>query len=248
MNHIKTNIFSHYRNLLHFALNRFKGSEYSSMREYFAGILIAEIEEYMPLKDKKVVDVGGARGEVCQVLEDARQCHAVNLEPFPERFLAAGPITYEKTEVALAEDMPFENETFDLVICRGTLEHIPKDKQLQAVQEMFRVLKEGGICYLMIPPKFNPHAGHHVRPFHYFPFKVAKALRQFFFRNKIESNSYEEEGLFLLTFREIQKLVKASGFKLLDTKDTHLRLHFLTKLPVLRDIAVPAVAFILTKE
>jgi ubiquinone/menaquinone biosynthesis C-methylase UbiE len=248
MEKAKTNIFSHYRNLMYFTFNRFKGTQYSSMREYFASILIAEIEEYMPLENKKVVDVGGARGEICQVLEEARECHAINLEPFPDRFKCDGPVMYEKTEVALAEDMPFEDDSFDLVICRGTLEHIPKDKQPLAMKEMFRVLKKGGICYLMIPPKYTPHAGHHVRPFHYFPFKVAKALRQFFFRNKVEANSYEEEGLFLLTFGQTKKLIRQTGFKLLDTKDTHLRLHFLTKLPVLREIAVPAVAFMLTKE
>ena len=43
------------------------------------------------------------------------------------------------------------------------------------------------------------------------------------------------------------KMIKVSGFQLVTTRDTHLRLHGLTKIPLLREVAVPAVTFILKK-
>ena len=115
------------------------------------------------------------------------------------------------------------------------------------MNEMYRVTKTGGICYIMIPPWYNPHAGHSLKPFHIFPFKLAKFLRQLFFRNKINGNSFEEAGLYPITFKRMLKMISTSGFNVVATKDTHFRLHFLTRIPVIREIAVPSAVFILAK-
>jgi hypothetical protein len=40
--------------------------------------------------------------------------------------------------------------------------------------DIYRVLKKGGIGYLVIPSWWNPHAGHGLKPFHVLPFPVAK--------------------------------------------------------------------------
>ena len=237
----KINLFDHYRRLLFFSVNRLKGSNYQLMREYFAQILIMEIDEFMPLWNKKVLDVGGARGEFCKIVSDKRKCDATNLEPYP------GKDVWHKTKIAFADNMPFDDDEFDLVICRGVLEHIPIEKQQQSVNEMYRVTKTGGICYIMIPPWYNPHAGHSLKPFHIFPFKLAKFLRQLFFRNKINGNSFEEAGLYPITFKRMLKMISTSGFNVVATKDTHFRLHFLTRIPVIREIAVPSAVFILAK-
>ena len=38
-----------------------------------------------------------------------------------------------------------------------------------------------------------------------------------------------------------------SGFEIIDMKDTHLRFHFLCRIPILREFLIPAVAFIVKK-
>jgi len=212
------------------------------MREYFAGIFISEIEEFIPLYEKKVLDVGGAKGEFCKVISKERECEAVNLDPDPGNFL------WPRTIKGCADNLPFSENEFDLVICRGVLEHIPPGRQQRSVGEMYRVVKRDGFCYIIIPPWYNLHAGHGLKPFHYFPFKVAKFLRELFFSRKITANSYEESNLYPITFRRMLEMIMASGFKLLATRDTHLRLHFLTRIPIIREIAVPSAVFILTKE
>ena len=46
-------------------------------------------------------------------------------------------------------NLPFEDNSFDLIFCNHVLEHIPNDKK--AMQELFRVLKKGGFGIFQIP-------------------------------------------------------------------------------------------------
>lgn len=46
-------------------------------------------------------------------------------------------------------DLPFADESFDFVICNHVLEHIPNDRQ--AMRELYRVLKRGGLAILQVP-------------------------------------------------------------------------------------------------
>lgn len=234
-------LIQHYRRLWFFNFRRFDGDNYRRMREYFASVLIDEVESFMPLAGKQVLDVGGAQGEFCRVLSDERGCHAVNLDPAPHGS------SWPDTLVGCADEMPFAAGRFDLVICRGVLEHVPTLRQQRSVDEMYRVTKPGGLCYVMIPPWFNPHAGHQLKPFHVLPFRAAKRFRQWVFRTPIEAASLEELGLYPITVRRMLRLIRASGFRCLAVRDTHLRLHLLARLPVLRELLVPAVSFVLTK-
>ncbi len=46
-------------------------------------------------------------------------------------------------------DLPFEDNSYDIIFCNHVLEHIPDDTK--AMQELFRVLKKGGMAILQIP-------------------------------------------------------------------------------------------------
>ena len=46
-------------------------------------------------------------------------------------------------------NMPFEADTFDLVICSHVLEHVPDDAK--AMREIVRILKPGGCAMLLVP-------------------------------------------------------------------------------------------------
>jgi SAM-dependent methyltransferase len=243
------NLLTHYRKLWFFNFNRLKGDNYARMREYFAGIFISEIEEFTPLLNKKVLDVGGARGEFCKVLNELRHCAAYNLDPAPYEYgQYKSDFIWPNTQVGTAEKMPFADNEFDLVICRGVLEHIHPKKQQGSLNEMSRVTRSGGFVYLAIPPWFNPFAGHGLKPFHYFPFKIAKFLAEACYGKKIKASSWDEKRLYSITFARMLRMIKNTGLKLLATKDTHLRLHFLTRIPLAREILVPSVAFILRKD
>jgi ubiquinone/menaquinone biosynthesis C-methylase UbiE len=68
------------------------------------------------------------------------------------------PVTFQ---VALAQQLPFPDATFDAVACILALHHVADDDQLTAVREMYRVLKPGGrllIAEFGKAPRF-PHRG-----------------------------------------------------------------------------------------
>ena len=175
------NILKHYKKLLFFAFKRFKGNNYSLMRNYFAEILILDLKNYLNLSNKKIIDVGGSTGEISKYIGEKFDCDIVNLEPHPEN-------NVWETVKGSANAIPYEDNYFDLVLFRNV-----------------------------------------------------------FFKMKFEENSLEEAMLFKITYRKMYKMIKNAGFKLINTKDTHFRLHFLTKVPIFREFTIPAIAFIVKK-
>ncbi|WP_407481449.1 class I SAM-dependent methyltransferase [Elizabethkingia meningoseptica] len=58
------------------------------------------------------------------------------------------PIVDVKADVL---DLPFENESFDIIICNHVLEHIIDDAK--AMSELYRVMRKGGWGILQVPMK-----------------------------------------------------------------------------------------------
>lgn len=58
------------------------------------------------------------------------------------------PIVDVKADIL---DLPFGDETFDVVICNHVLEHIEDDRK--AMSELYRVMKKGGWGILQVPMK-----------------------------------------------------------------------------------------------
>lgn len=52
-------------------------------------------------------------------------------------------------------DLPFENESFDAVVCISILEHVPYP--LKAISELKRVLKPGGKIWVQLPWLYPYH-------------------------------------------------------------------------------------------
>ena len=50
-------------------------------------------------------------------------------------------------------NLPFADNSFDIIFCNHVLEHIPDDTK--AMQEIFRVLNHGGMAILQIPQDLN---------------------------------------------------------------------------------------------
>jgi ubiquinone/menaquinone biosynthesis C-methylase UbiE len=68
------------------------------------------------------------------------------IDPSPEVIAYANRTASANTNfrVAAAEQLPYPDETFDVVICTLALHHIQPDHRPAAMHEMYRVLRTGG--------------------------------------------------------------------------------------------------------
>lgn len=122
---------------------------------------IAELCQIGP--DSYVLDVGCGVGATPCYLAKAYGCWVVGVDILPkmverskERALKMGISDRVEFRVADAQDLPFDDETFDAVLTESVTS-FPKDKQ-KAVNEYTRVLKPGGSVglnestWLKVPP------------------------------------------------------------------------------------------------
>lgn len=88
----------------------------------------------------------------------SRILHFAPEKNLSEKIKSFNPSQYIKADFAPREkdvkridatDIPFSNESFDMVICNHVLEHIPQ--YLKAIEEIHRVLKPNGIAILQTP-------------------------------------------------------------------------------------------------
>jgi SAM-dependent methyltransferase len=83
--------------------------------------------------------------------------HFAPEQAFYKRFRNQKNIEYTTTDLLspLADvkadicNLPFQDSEYDIILCNHVLEHIPDDTK--AMQELYRVLKPGGMAILQIP-------------------------------------------------------------------------------------------------
>ena len=87
--------------------------------------------------------------------------HFAPEQAFYKRFRKQKNLDYTTTDLnsPLADvkadicELPFKDEEFDVILCNHVLEHIPDDTK--AMQELYRILKKGGMGILQIPQDLN---------------------------------------------------------------------------------------------
>lgn len=88
---------------------------------------------------------------------DKKVLHFAPEQCFLKRFKALKNLDYTTTDLEspIADvkadicNLPFEDNQYDTIFCNHVLEHIPDDTK--AMQELYRVLKKGGMAILQIP-------------------------------------------------------------------------------------------------
>ncbi|WP_103071692.1 class I SAM-dependent methyltransferase [Aquimarina sediminis] len=91
----------------------------------------------------------------------AKVLHFAPEQAFYKRFRKLKHLEYTTTDLnsPLADikadicNLPFKNNQYDIIFCNHVLEHIPDDTK--AMQELFRILKPGGMAILQIPQDLN---------------------------------------------------------------------------------------------
>jgi SAM-dependent methyltransferase len=114
----------------------------------------------------RVLDLGAGNGGVALGFANDDSFQVFTLDIIPNRDVRAlvrGTDVPMHPVVGSGHTVPFVRDTFDIVVCLDTIEHVPRPDLLGP--EIFRVLKPGGVCMITTPPRLrywfrrDPHYG-----------------------------------------------------------------------------------------
>ncbi len=96
---------------------------------------------------QSILEVGAANGWRLKQLRDKYGCKITGIDPSPEA-IAAGADDGIHIDLGTADNLPYENESFDLIIFGFCLCFISPEDWFDIVRESNRVLKNGGLLLI----------------------------------------------------------------------------------------------------
>jgi SAM-dependent methyltransferase len=117
----------------------------------------------LPLEGARVLDLGSGSGWYAPLLAEAgAEVVAVDHD---RAMVARAAVRASQAVVADARRTPFEDASFDGVLCSNLLEHTPEPGAV--IAEIERVLRPWGWAYVSWTNWLSPWGGHSIAPFHY---------------------------------------------------------------------------------
>ncbi|MHB1294325.1 MAG: class I SAM-dependent methyltransferase [Anaerolineae bacterium] len=114
------------------------------------------IRRHAPLEGKTILDVGCGLGLYVRRFRDfSADVHGVDLDA--AKVEEAGR-TLPNIRVGSAEELPYPDGFFDVVLSHEVLEHVDDDRA--AAREAYRVLKPGGRLVVFVPNRCYPFETH----------------------------------------------------------------------------------------
>lgn len=135
-----------------------------------ASKLIKILQSHTDLSHARILDIGTGSGHIAQEL--AKQAGSVtSIDVWDQRIAKDGYTFIELKE----EKLPFENESFDIVISNQVYEHVAD--QAQHLKEFNRVLKPNGLGYLAVPNRYWIWESHYnIACLSWFPPQVSQCI------------------------------------------------------------------------
>ena len=125
---------------------------YDAFRYKTENHILTELDK-IDFKNKDVLEIGIGQGaDAMQIIKRGANYYGIDLtEKSVERALHRFKLynlPYKKIEVANAENIPYPDDTFDIVYSHGVIHHSPKIDII--VNEIHRILKPGGRAIVML--------------------------------------------------------------------------------------------------
>jgi len=149
-----------------------KKSEYTRMSEYEKDywwhlgrikIINTYLNRFISSNNNKILNVGCGTGGTIKMLEKYGDVDNVDISEDAIKFMKKEG--YTKIKKVDGIELPYPENTFDLVIALDVLEHIEFDKD--ALKEWRRVLKPGGKVILTVPAYQRLWSDHDISLYHF---------------------------------------------------------------------------------
>jgi methionine biosynthesis protein MetW len=155
------------------------------------------------LKNKKILDIGCGNGDLARMLTD-KEIEVYGIDISSKAVSKTKKFMTKFYELDLNEDnLPFKNQTLDIVIASEIIEHLFAPEKL--LKEIHRVLKKGGLAVITTPN------------FLYWGNRL-KFLEGWFDYEK--TGIFDESHVHFFTYSSLKKEIKNSGFKII--KENHV--------------------------
>jgi SAM-dependent methyltransferase len=127
-------------------------------------IVGTELERLAVPAGARALDAGCGSGRMLQELAGYGEVSGVELDPDAAAFTA--PRGCSEVKVGRLEELPWEADTFDLIVCLDVIEHTADDRRTLA--ELRRVCRPGGWLLVTVPAyqalwSLHDAANHHYR-------------------------------------------------------------------------------------
>lgn len=195
-----------------------------------------------------ILNIGVATGRSSEMLSEFGKVTSIEYDEDCCHF------TREKTGLPVVQgsilELPFKNEEFDLVCAFDVIEHVEDDQK--AVDEMTRVCKSGGICYITVPAFMSLWSQHDVVNQHFRRYRLQQVNDLFTsYKGKNVKKTYFNSFLFppIWLFRRLANVLpkkqregSGSDFSVGKNNSLHFLLRFLfnSERPFLKYISFPA--------
>jgi SAM-dependent methyltransferase len=140
--------------------------DYDEHHWWYAGrrrILHAALGKLPLPRDARVLDAGCGTGRTMDELIGYGEVHGFDLNPLGvEHARGRG---HADVQVARLEEIPYQDDSFDLVTCLDVVEHTPDDGR--SLRELLRVTRPGGWLVVTVPAYQLLWSSHDVANQHY---------------------------------------------------------------------------------
>jgi len=156
-----------------------------------AKTMVSVLEDYMqePLNGLRLLNVGSSAGIIDNYLADYfKLVVSIDIDKLAirhaEKNFKKGNLEFQLGD---AVNLQFEDNSFDVVICSQVYEHVPSPEKM--MEEIFRVLVPGGICYFSASNRFMWNEPHYNLPL---LSVIPRPLAHLYIRLTKKANYYHE--------------------------------------------------------
>ncbi len=224
----------------------FTGERYVPNNDNNSEIFMQHIQRYIVAKElcknKKVLDIACGEGYGSDILAEAAS--SVCGVDISAEAIEHAKNKYQKDNLLFhtgsVADIPFDNESFDIIISFETIEHVSEDLQIQFLNEIKRVLKKDGLLIMSSPDKlyYSDMAGfknvYHVKELYEEEFS---AILKKYFKN---IHMYYQ-GMLATSYIIDDKLKQISEIKEFTVVKKHNQYNAEINIAVCSDIELPSI-------